>query len=750
VQQTSYFFALDRFKPSVTGMAGGRLPPTLSPSATSRAGRHAAVLRPDGSVVVYDALSRTVSPPSTSAPGVIALVLAPNRARVAAHADRDGRVFLGPPGPAAKVVAVLPDGGRPPVLDATAHVVVAAGGASRDLVVVATETSVAHTLSVSRLHRNPISAVAIAPGGRSAVVCCQAVSLVEVATGSAVRMFTGHQTPVTSVAFLPLGPDVGQVPANSIRFVTACSGDQFISIWDAPANWCVDVSADLPIANDEPLVAGSSKKRRNESTASAIHTLIAPEKGVRNLIVDSLQNLGASTVAAILPSGSIAVWSNWALLSTVDAASAPHTTKPSFVVRPAAGDVVLFATFVKPGVLAIARGHPLSPTFFSVNISDMAAKPDVAEVVMSAADTRGLLAVSKDAGSQDHSRRRRSRHSAASLLAKADANVSLVVKDAAPDLVAEEASKQKGVKVRREAEEAQNNEIENSEDEGEESEPTMQEKLAGLGVFREASAGSKLGAAGVVRGRSDDVGARSAGDVNNRPIGSVANLLTQAIQTKDHLLFDSVIETSTSQRQIRQSINLMPVSLATREFLDLLVTRLVERPARARSLMPWIREILIEHAGTLMAQGRSLAFHRLMNAIDCRVESLSALNRLEGRLQLVVAQADRVRLENEKMLANTRPAVEYTESKRLVNGGIDDECNSSTEEPSDEEDAEETGDFSEDDSNSSVWLSEGDGDAEDEEDDNALADANGKSKALNGFNMMDMSASEGEDEAESE
>jgi hypothetical protein len=222
-------------------------------------------------------------------------------------------------------------------------------------------------------------------------------------------------------------------------------------------------------------------------------------------------------------------------------------------------------------------------------------------------------------------------------------------------------------------------------------------------------------------------------------------VISQAIRAKDDNLLDSILSSARKSTQIHQTVSRMAVDLATTEFLDVLVGRLVRYPKRADSLVPWIREVLIEHAGALMNRRKSAQLDVLMQAITARVEGLPALTRLEGRLELVVAQAERVRKAKKMFAANVTPQVEYVEKAVEVNDGASNGPSSSDDSSGDEEDADETGDFSEEDSDSSTW--EGEEEEEDEPEEGSTVLANGKSKNAGGG---EASASESEDDATSD
>lgn len=715
-------------------MVSNKRPPIAAVVAVSKCGSFAAVAQADGAIATYDVKAEKFDKISVEKRVPIsALALFPKQAQIAAYADRDGSIFSSISA-TAKPVACLPRGPRPVSLDVSEDILAAVGGATKEVILMPLDRKSYSSVSgkrrafeVGHLHRNAISALALAPDDSAVVVCCQAVTYIDAASGQPLRRYTGHQTPVTTAAFLPRlscfsdTSDDAQTPCD--KFITSCVGDHFLSLWNAP------ISRKDAVDQIGETSASHSKKRRKDTTFPACHSFVAPEKGATSIVFDKCDEESEHlSFAALLPSGSVAVWRKW------NASTSAKTTKPTFVVRPASADTVLFACFAEKGILAVARGHPLRPQFFTLKIESVTS----VEVHMPPCNLKGLLVSQRETEARERSQRS---------LAVAEAKAPLADKESA--FCASKGSTMNGV-ARPGGSEIQSiisghepeaksrppeRPVDESEDEDDkvEGELSLQEKLAAVEMgIDSASLEGKFG-------KSPQ--RMSVNDLNLKDVGSLSNILLQAIHSKDDNLFDSVVENSKKPQQISQTVARLPAAVATREFLDMLASRVADRPGRAPALIPWIRQVLLEHAGALLTLEKSVALQRLIFSINSRAENLPALSRLEGKLELVVAQADRVRAVKSRATGNAKPAVEYIEVTPRPGGEtFGSAAESDKSESGDEEDEEETGDFSEDDSDSSTW--ENDDMDEDLAHDRAGTRAmiqNGKAKP---YDKMDMSDSD--------
>ena len=76
--------------------------------------------------------------------------------------------------------------------------------------------------------------------------------------------------------------------------------------------------------------------------------------------------------------------------------------------------------------------------------------------------------------------------------------------------------------------------------------------------------------------------------------------------------------------------------------LKTLVERFQSRPHKGAVLIPWIRQIMIQHASYLITvPNLSEYLSGFYQTIDSRVAAFKRLNRLSGRLDLILSQVER-------------------------------------------------------------------------------------------------------------
>lgn len=624
-------------------MVGGRISPssTAPLAAASPSGSHIALARPDATVDVFTlpSLSRTSLPSPALRGTPSALLFTSTVPPAPLLGSSSGDLYL-----AATPLTTLA-GGVTALASAGKHLL-AAGGPSRQLLLL--RSSDGKLLARSELlaeHRASVSALALSEDASVAVVCSQAVTLVDPRSGNVLRRFAGHAGPVSAAALLPGGG----------RLITASARDRFVSVWDTQ----------VP---GEPQPRDSAVKRRRKSKSAlspAVATLLAPESGVLGLSVDAHETSGAS-VAALLASGNVAVWKNW-----TEKGSGKKATECAFVVRNAPQGAkptpVFAAAFGEVGVLTVVYGSALRPSVWSVTLCDVEEK----EVMLPPCEKDVLVnkVVREGKGKAD-------------LVKKAAAAEA----SSAPAMPRKEKRKANGIVVfGGEEEESENDDGRmEEEEEDDDDEPSIQQKLIALGISTDR--------ADVPAGQNFPM---PASDKN--VLGSRVNLLMQAVRSQDPLLFDDTIDRMRDSKLIKTTVERLPQSIAAGGFLDMLVDRLRRYPTKAEYLVRWIREVLLEHTGALISQHKSKALVALIEIVNERTQALEGLSRLQGRLELVVARADKLKRAGAKVkTCDAVPRAEYEEEE-----GSEDEEEDSSDEGSEEsgsqagsEDVEdETGDF---------------------------------------------------------
>lgn len=516
-------------------------------------------------------------------------------------------------------------------------------------------------------HVAPISALAAGARGRHVLVCSQSVTLVDVASGDVVKTFAGHARVVTVAAVLPDG-----------RFVTG-GMDDFLCVWDGECE-----------GEGEEGERGGKVKRRKKMASAPVCTLQAPEEGVVSLGVGEGEG-GGVVVAAVLRGGSVAVWTKF---------EGGKGEECSFVVK---GSGSVYAAVVKEGVLSVVYGNGMKPSVWSVKVREVEGE----EVVLP--EVEKDLLVRKNEKDEIKVRKRLVRDA---MILEGSAVAALPVKD-----------KRKGngyviVPGDGDEEESVEQEEEESEEEGEkdegDDEPSIQQKLLAMGVTPDGS-----GVPRVIPGAEGD----HAGD--KTVLGSRVRVLLQAVQSQDSDLFDRTIESLKTKKPIRSTVERLPSEVACGKLLDMLVERLRQSPGKAELLGLWIREVLLEHTGALITQRRNRALTALIAIVTERTRAWEGLSRLEGRLELVVGQAERLKRAGQLSVSAAAPQAEYEEEEEEGEGSGDenekeDEDSDSSDEDTSEksrtdnesDDGEdETGDFS--DSSESSEEEESDADMED-------------------------------------
>lgn len=617
--------------------------------ALSEDGSHAAVARADGGVDVFDlsAGGRVsdrfgASSGSTSRPATLAISQKRGRSSfTVATGSASGDVFL-----SGEPVCNL--AGRICGIAFSESALFAAGGAEKQVIRLDAGTKkILQRYSVAKEHRSALSSFAVSSNAKTMAACSQTISLLDVETGKSLRSFSGHPSPITSSAFF----------ADDTRLVTGSKEDDFLQVWDT-----TDRSSEVALS-------ASKKKKRKRNSSMPLHTLLAPESGVRSIAVGSNGDEKYS-VAALLKSGSVAVWSQWAPDAKRKAPKSNCVIHPVEPDSDAAAPPVYSVGFSSDGRLFVVFGNSLKP---DVYWADEHAEQE--SLFLPKAASENLL-VSKHAplrsgqvpglegGVADRAVAEGSAPEAINASATEHARGSPKKRGKKKKVSPANGAGGVGTDSEKEGESAQESEGEDADNE-----PTIRERLSALGV--------------------NDAGSKSASmedqDKSGKSLDSRAEVIMQAVSSKDSKLLDSVLYQRYTSVVVGATVRQLPVNVATDTLLSVLVERLKQKSRRAPEIMPWIQAVISEHAGALISQPKSRAMYELRDTVTKRNQTLDALNRLEGRLGLVVAQADRAAKCRKEGMWMTTPQVEYVE--RVRKEGKDVEMDSSDEDDSgDEED----------------------------------------------------------------
>ena len=201
------------------------------------------------------------------------------------------------------------------------------------------------------------------------------------------------------------------------------------------------------------------------------------------------------------------------------------------------------------------------------------------------------------------------------------------------------------------------------------------------------------------------------------PTGSLATILTQALQAKDDAQLELVLSNSNEKGVVQATVARLPPQLVL-PFVTRLVSRLQTKPSRAQQLLSWVRAVLVQHTGFLLSQPALVAnLEALYTVIDSRVAVYKKLLKLSGRLDLLMSQLPSEQHQQRqgnsgggpsrisaKALRRAKLTVEQTalEEKVVAKRRIEDvkdeeEEEEDDDEEEDEEELEEEGDIEEDD-----------------------------------------------------
>lgn len=408
---------------------------------------------------------------------------------------------------------------------------------------------------------------------------------------------------------------------------------------------------------------GGGKVKKRKKMVEGPVAVLGGVGAVDAVAVGKENDHGSRVVAAVLSEGGVAVW-EW-----VDTVKGQQEV--SFVVQAEIGAV--FAVEVEGTNIKLLHGNELKPKLWEVSVDDVEdggelELPDVIETM-----------AKEEGGEAQKARRLEMARKSAKVSGKAVEAIAVKEKKKDLDYAVE------GMEV-----ESSTEEVPNDEEESTPKEPTIRERLLELGLSREG-AKTKVGHVASNPGR------------NRKVLGVMWNVLAQAVKSKDSELFDRTVYSIHSEKMVRQTVQKVPSEVAVGAMLDMLVQRLRTTPKKIRILVVWIREILMEHAGALLSQRRNQALKALIEIVHERSESLNGLARLEGRLALVMTQAERLKRSVGVYHGNDRvPEMEY-EEEEASDGEVDSDDSSEGEEESelDSEDCEgETRDASGDDDSS--------------------------------------------------
>ena len=203
---------------------------------------------------------------------------------------------------------------------------------------------------------------------------------------------------------------------------------------------------------------------------------------------------------------------------------------------------------------------------------------------------------------------------------------------------------------------------------------------------------------------------------------SLSQILAQSLQNGDKQMLEAALCVSSAQHAKVLQVSLMRLPAAmVLPLLEAITKRLTLKPRRAMHLLPWLKNLLLCHAGylsTIPAASKMLA--PLQQSIEERMVTLNPMQKLAGRLELILKQAElremsRVAAEDSEI--TEEPLAVYDESESEPETENDLEYSENDEEDGSEVDMQsEMSDNEDEDMDEDEEMEEDDDEEEDDDD----------------------------------
>ena len=161
-------------------------------------------------------------------------------------------------------------------------------------------------------------------------------------------------------------------------------------------------------------------------------------------------------------------------------------------------------------------------------------------------------------------------------------------------------------------------------------------------------------------------------------------LLTQGLVSQDAAIINSVLQES-NDLVIRNTVQSLSIDYV-QSLLDVVAPRLTGHSKTATNAAKWLKWVLKSHAGFLLTHGHLLdRMEKMRRSMEARAETLERASKLQGRIELVLAQA-RLRKERREAgggegggdrvttatVGGSNPLFTYEEDSDDGEGGGDD------------------------------------------------------------------------------
>lgn len=147
---------------------------------------------------------------------------------------------------------------------------------------------------------------------------------------------------------------------------------------------------------------------------------------------------------------------------------------------------------------------------------------------------------------------------------------------------------------------------------------------------------------------------------------SLSQILAQSLQNGDKQMLEAALCVSSAQHAKVLQVSLMRLpAVSVLPLLEAITKRLTIKPRRAMYLMPWLKNLLLCHAAylsTVPSAAKMLA--PLQQSIEERMSTLNPMQKLAGRLELIMKQAElREMVKIQDTQISEEPLAVYDESE---------------------------------------------------------------------------------------
>lgn len=147
---------------------------------------------------------------------------------------------------------------------------------------------------------------------------------------------------------------------------------------------------------------------------------------------------------------------------------------------------------------------------------------------------------------------------------------------------------------------------------------------------------------------------------------SLSQILAQSLQNGDKQMLEAALCVSSAQHTsvLQVSLTRLPLPMVI-PLLEAITKRLTLKPRRAIHLLPWLKNLLLCHAGylsTVPSASKMLA--PLQQSIEERLATVTSMQKLSGRLELILEQG-KLRSKAQAMMEEVceEPLTVYDESE---------------------------------------------------------------------------------------